>query len=85
MIVKDGWKNFIDEVRTTGKPIVCFGVGAIATFIEGLFIDCGIWEKITFFLDNNPQKEGKTVGVSRKSLLLQSIHLERNRFQISFF
>ena len=66
MIVKDGWKNFIDEVRTTGKPIVCFGVGAIATFIEGLFIDCGIWEKITFFLDNNPQKEGKTVGVSRK-------------------
>ena len=66
MVVKDGWKNFVNEVRTTGKPIVCFGVGAVATFIEGLFFDCGIWEKIIFFLDNNPQKEGKTVGVSKK-------------------
>lgn len=66
MIVKDGWKNFVDEVRTTEKPIVCFGVGAIATFIEGLFMDFGMWNRIIFFLDNNPQKEGKTIGVSRR-------------------
>ena len=66
MIVKDGWENFVDEVRRTGKPIVCFGAGAIATFIEGLFVDYGLWDKIAFFLDNNPQKEGKTIGISRE-------------------
>lgn len=64
MIVKDGWDNFLAEIRSTDKPIVCFGAGTISIFVENLFIRYGIWGQIAFFLDNDPQKEGKFVGKS---------------------
>lgn len=66
MIIKNGWENFINEVKTTDKPIVCFGAGAISIFIEDIFIEYGMWDKIIYFLDNNPEKEGKMVGVSKE-------------------
>jgi len=62
MQIKTGWKNFLQEVVATKKPIVCFGAGAVSTFIENLLIENNIWSRILYFLDNNPSKEGKTVG-----------------------
>lgn len=83
MIVKDGWNNFIEEVMTSEKPIVCFGAGAIADFIENLFIEHDIWPRIRCFLDNNPEKSGRMVGDSR-AIPIETIEQFREK-QISEF
>ena len=62
MQIKIGWKNFLKEVAVTKKPIICFGAGAVSTFIERMLIEKNIWDRIICFLDNDPLKEGKTVG-----------------------
>lgn len=66
MRIKSGWKNFLQEVTVAGKPVVCFGAGEVSVFIEKLLTDNHIWERIVCFLDNDPSKEGKTVGDLKK-------------------
>lgn len=56
----------MQEVTVTGKPVVCFGAGAVSVFIEKLLIENHIWEQIICFLDNDSSKEGKTVGNLKK-------------------
>lgn len=83
MQVCEGWSNFLNELKGSKLPVVCFGAGTIPWLAEPLFEKYAIWSRIVLFLDNNEKKAGTSIGANRKIPIItlkQFIESGRKRF-----
>lgn len=48
------------------RPVVCYGAGMMPLYIEPLFFEYGLWEKIICFVDGEESKEGKWTGEKKQ-------------------
>lgn len=83
MRVCEGWSNFLNELKGTKLPVVCFGAGTIPWLVEPLFDKYSIWQRILFFLDNDEKRSGSSIGAKRKIPVI-SLDQFRGKGQKSF-
>ncbi|WP_288186039.1 glycosyltransferase [uncultured Sporomusa sp.] len=67
------YTDFIDELHSGSKQVICFGAGLVATAIDHIFRKAGICERICCFIDSNPKKNGSYINVSGRDVVVQSV------------
>ena len=73
-----GKKEFIDRVENIGQ-IICFGAGKRIANLKELYQETNVLKKISFFVDNNIEKQKTVVNIGDKKIGVISFEELRDR------
>lgn len=73
-----GKKEFIDRVENIGQ-IICFGAGKRIANLKELYQETNVLKKISFFVDNNIEKQKTVVNIGDKKIEVISFEELRDR------
>jgi len=66
--------EFVNDVTSGKKQIICYGAGMVALSIEDIFQEFGIAERVCCFIDIDSSKHGSSIEIASKSVRVYGIN-----------
>ncbi len=71
-LINCSFQKFVSRIHKTGKSIICYGAGMMPLYIEPLFGQYNLLQKVCLFIDSNARKKGKKLFYGNRNIPVEA-------------